>query len=227
MMEPYQLSSHLQSVNLSVGIVAMPKDGVDPVLILRRSNLALQNARASGIGNWSVFDSRDGPRRRLSPMGRIRAAHRFRTRRLRPALSAAARPADRPYRRLRGADPLEPSRTRHDPADGVHPDRRGNRHDRPDRRMGAAQGLQRCPASAGRLLRRRQHLAGPVHDQGFRRHRARDDAGHRHQAVAAGAGSHRDGDDAGSRPRGRHPESSLPRWASRLPSTISAPAIPI
>ncbi|TJW42934.1 MAG: bifunctional diguanylate cyclase/phosphodiesterase, partial [Mesorhizobium sp.] len=57
MMEPYQLSSHLQSVSLSVGIVAMPKDGVDPVLILRRSNLALQNARAGGVGNWSVFHS--------------------------------------------------------------------------------------------------------------------------------------------------------------------------
>jgi EAL domain-containing protein (putative c-di-GMP-specific phosphodiesterase class I) len=55
MMEPYHLQSHLQSVSLSVGIVAMPKDGVDPVLILRRSNLALQNARASGVGNWSVF----------------------------------------------------------------------------------------------------------------------------------------------------------------------------
>lgn len=55
MMEPYQFSSHLQSVSLSVGIVAMPKDGVDPVLILRRSNLALQNARAGGVGNWSIF----------------------------------------------------------------------------------------------------------------------------------------------------------------------------
>ncbi|AZO59848.1 MAG: bifunctional diguanylate cyclase/phosphodiesterase [Mesorhizobium sp.] len=55
MMEPYQLQTHLQSVSMSVGIVAMPKDGVDPVLILRRSNLALQNARAGGIGNWSVF----------------------------------------------------------------------------------------------------------------------------------------------------------------------------
>jgi len=55
MMEPYQLKTHLQSVNISVGIVAMPKDGFDPVLVLRRSNLALQNARASGIGNWSVF----------------------------------------------------------------------------------------------------------------------------------------------------------------------------
>lgn len=57
LMEPYALMSHTQTVNVSVGIVAMPKDGVDPVLILRRSNLALQNARSAGIGNWSVFHS--------------------------------------------------------------------------------------------------------------------------------------------------------------------------
>ena len=55
LMEPYQLMSHLQSVNVSVGIVAIPKDGFDPVVVLRRSNLALQSARASGVGNWSVF----------------------------------------------------------------------------------------------------------------------------------------------------------------------------
>jgi diguanylate cyclase (GGDEF)-like protein len=55
MMAPYRLASHLQSVSISIGIVAMPKDGTDPVLVLRRSNLALQNARACGVGNWSVF----------------------------------------------------------------------------------------------------------------------------------------------------------------------------
>lgn len=55
LMQPYPLASHLQSVNVSVGIVAMPKDGQDPVLLLRRSNLALQNARATGTGNWAVF----------------------------------------------------------------------------------------------------------------------------------------------------------------------------
>lgn len=55
LMEPYDLMSHQQTVNVSIGIVAMPKDGVDPVLLLRRSNLALQNARASGIGNWAVY----------------------------------------------------------------------------------------------------------------------------------------------------------------------------
>lgn len=54
--EPYPLSSHVQSVTLSVGIVAIPKDGIDPIVLLRRSNLALQNARASGIGNWAVFE---------------------------------------------------------------------------------------------------------------------------------------------------------------------------
>jgi diguanylate cyclase (GGDEF)-like protein len=60
MMEPYDLSTHQQSLSVSVGIVAMPKDGVDPVLVLRRSNLALQNARAAGLGNWSVFHNEIG-----------------------------------------------------------------------------------------------------------------------------------------------------------------------
>jgi diguanylate cyclase (GGDEF)-like protein len=55
LMAPYLLPTHRQSVNLSVGIVAMPKDGTDPVQLLRRSNLALQHARASGIGNWTAF----------------------------------------------------------------------------------------------------------------------------------------------------------------------------
>lgn len=57
---PYQLPSHLQSVNMSVGVVAMPKDGLDPVILLRRSNLAIQHARAGGIGNWSVFQREMG-----------------------------------------------------------------------------------------------------------------------------------------------------------------------
>jgi diguanylate cyclase (GGDEF)-like protein len=55
MMKPYQLTTHLQSINLSVGIVAMPKDGNDPIVLLRRSNLALQQARALGVASWAVF----------------------------------------------------------------------------------------------------------------------------------------------------------------------------
>ncbi len=107
--------------------------------------------------------------RGLSAMDRGGTQRRLRARRFRSALSAADRPAEGQDRRLRGADPLEASRTRHDPADGVHPDRRGDRHDRADRRMGAAQGLQRCALPARRLLRRGEHLGRAVHDQGFRR----------------------------------------------------------
>lgn len=52
---PYQLPSHLQTINLSVGLAAIPKDGTDAAALLRRANLALQHARAAGIGNWSAF----------------------------------------------------------------------------------------------------------------------------------------------------------------------------
>jgi diguanylate cyclase (GGDEF)-like protein len=58
--QPYQLPSHLQSVNLSVGVAAIPKDGTDPAALLRRANLALQHARASGVGNWSAFHAEMG-----------------------------------------------------------------------------------------------------------------------------------------------------------------------
>lgn len=55
MAKPYRLATHLQSVNLSIGIVSLPKDGFDPELLLRRSNLAIQHARASGIGGWAAY----------------------------------------------------------------------------------------------------------------------------------------------------------------------------
>ena len=58
--QPYQLPSHLQSVNMSVGLVAIPKDGTEPVTLLRRANLALQHARVGGIGNWSAFHEQMG-----------------------------------------------------------------------------------------------------------------------------------------------------------------------
>ncbi len=60
MMRPYQFAKHSQSVNISVGVVATPKDGTDPIALLRRSNLALQHARTGGHGNWAVFQSEMG-----------------------------------------------------------------------------------------------------------------------------------------------------------------------
>ena len=58
--KPYRLQTHLQSVNLSIGIASLPKDGLKPELLLRRSNLALQHARASGIGGWAVYHAEMG-----------------------------------------------------------------------------------------------------------------------------------------------------------------------
>lgn len=52
---PYRLSSHLQTVNISIGIAALPKDGREPDTLLRCSNLALQHARLSGTGGWAAY----------------------------------------------------------------------------------------------------------------------------------------------------------------------------
>lgn len=53
--EPYQLRAHLQSVNVSAGVVAIPQDGREPVTVLRRANLALQHARNGGQSNWATY----------------------------------------------------------------------------------------------------------------------------------------------------------------------------
>lgn len=60
MVEPYGISGHTQTLGVAMGVVAIPKDGSDPVLLLRRSNLALQNARASGKGAWALFQDEMG-----------------------------------------------------------------------------------------------------------------------------------------------------------------------
>ncbi|MEX0345589.1 MAG: putative bifunctional diguanylate cyclase/phosphodiesterase [Rhizobiaceae bacterium] len=60
LMEPYQISTHAQTLNISAGIISMPNDGTDPIKLLRRSNLALQHARAAGAGNWSAYHDEMG-----------------------------------------------------------------------------------------------------------------------------------------------------------------------
>ncbi len=60
LMEPYRLQTHHQSVTISAGVVAMPKDGRDPLQLIRRANLALQRARVEGVGGWAVFESEMG-----------------------------------------------------------------------------------------------------------------------------------------------------------------------
>lgn len=60
MMLPYRLPSHQQLINMSVGIVAIPRDGTDAATLMRRSHIALQHARAGGMGNWAAFQPHMG-----------------------------------------------------------------------------------------------------------------------------------------------------------------------
>ena len=82
-------------------------------------------------------------------------------RRVGVVLPAAGRSPHRPSVRGRGAYPLEPSDLGIDPAAQVHPDGRGNRPDRVDRRMGAEgsvppkQGLAGRRSAADQRMRQR------------------------------------------------------------------------
>ena len=53
-------NTYRRDVSAYLANALAPQDGTDPVVLLRRSNLALQQARAGGIGNWAVFQPEMG-----------------------------------------------------------------------------------------------------------------------------------------------------------------------
>ena len=74
-MEPYQLSTHLQSVNLSAGVVAMPRDGTDPVLLLQALEPGAAECARRRHRQLGRVPSRDRQGRRLPAVDRGGTAH--------------------------------------------------------------------------------------------------------------------------------------------------------
>ena len=130
-------------VGASVGVAIGPRDGDTVEELIRNADLALYRAK-DGSGNDIRFyepalHARAEERRKIElalhgamDAGEFSLAYQ-------PVVDAqSVRDPE-----LRSAAALAQSRARPDSADQVHPDRRGDRHARADRRMGAAHRLPR------------------------------------------------------------------------------------
>lgn len=54
--QPYDLDGQTANIGVSIGIALAPRDGEDAVTLVKRADLALYNAKASGRGRHSFFD---------------------------------------------------------------------------------------------------------------------------------------------------------------------------
>ena len=192
--------------------------------ILRRADIAMDHARTGRVARPVWFDA--GMERALIAHGEIEQGIRFGLEhgQFVPLLRAAGRPQHRRDRRLRGAGALDsPAFGRHRPG-RVHPDRRGNRTDRPLVRPGD----RRSPAPGGKLgpgdQDFGQHLAVPARRR-LARAADRQDAGRDRfpRRTARRSKSPKARCSPTSTSRGASSPASRTR-ASGLRSTISAPA---
>ncbi|MES0100979.1 diguanylate cyclase [Mesorhizobium sp. M0019] len=136
--EPGQLGAHLVRATASIGIANYPKDGTDPDMLLANADAAMYRAKEFGRDNFQFY----------APEFNTRAHEKFVLQEeLRNALARSEFTLlYQPQVDLRsgrgfcgrGADTLEPPNAWHGNADDVHPDRRGDRSDRTDRRLGSA-----------------------------------------------------------------------------------------
>ncbi len=141
---PYKLAGHTVIVGASIGIALAGDGEMNADTLLKNADMALYQAKAQGTRGLQPVRGRHGTpvalaaRDRGGPAGRSGAAG------VRTAVPTALGPGQQPHRRLRGADPLEPPGPRHRLPRPVHPDRRGDRPDPINRRLGPEPGLHRC-----------------------------------------------------------------------------------
>ena len=190
--EPYDIDGHQVVIGTSVGIAVGPADGMNPDQLIRNADLALYRAKGDGRGTYRFFEPE------MDAQMQARRAMEYDLRKALPAgefellLPARRRSRDQRDQRLRGADPLAPSREGPGFARRLHPAGRGDRLHRPDRRVGDPAGLRHGRAMAGRPQDRRQPLAGAVPQPGLVQVVVERAGGLGPAARAAGARDHRD-----------------------------------
>ena len=152
---PYTINGTAVSIGASVGIVTSDYDDRTSDDLMRDADLALYAAKAAGKGCFRFFapEMHEAARERQLMESDLRVA--LEKEQLRVVFQPVRRCFERGGDRLRGADPLGPSRARPDQPGAVHPARRGNRPHQRDRRVGAAHRLRRSGQMAGRTSRSR------------------------------------------------------------------------
>ena len=130
---------HLITTDASIGIALAPGDGLDLDQLLKNADLAMYGAKGDGRRTYRFFEAGMDATRQGAAKPGARTASGDRRRRPRSLLSAAASISrtDK-ISVLRGAAALAASRTRHDLAGRIHPDRRRHRPDQSARPVGAA-----------------------------------------------------------------------------------------
>ena len=127
----------------SIGICMSDEDllSQDAEELLRNADVAMYMAKRDSKGRYRLFEPAMHERvvERLELRARAAAGARARPAR---DLLPAGRAAERRERlRRRGAPALAPSGARPDPAGALHPARRGDRADHPDRQVGDRAGV--------------------------------------------------------------------------------------
>ena len=110
--EPYDIDGHQVVIGTSVGIAVGPADGTTPDQLMRNADLALYRAKGDGRGTYRFFEPEMDAQMQARRAMEYDLRKALRGRRVRAALPAGRQSREQRDQRLRGADPLAPSRAR-------------------------------------------------------------------------------------------------------------------
>lgn len=180
------IESHQMRVGVTIGVAIYPQDGADAATLIANADAALFRAKSEARGSIRFFEVAMDQQLRAKRGAATGSAQGGRAGRTGAALHAAGR-YERQDHRLRGAGALASSAPRFGAAGCLHSARRGERHHRRARRMGAAHRLPGSGIVAEQDAHRGQSVAGAVPARRPAEHGASGAA--RHRPVAGPAGT--------------------------------------